>query len=506
MTRILTTLAFLAGLFIAVPSSASGTDPLPPPPPSPLAGLPDEVRDGQIVTLADGDLFEVTVAPQGRSVRGRRWDAATSSWGPGKVLFKDPDLRCWGSIARGSGSGVAVTASCGPTDVMDTAGNPYAIVSADTVNWSVRRLPRQGRWTPGLSPDGTHAAWANLRSYFTWSEATGFVRHPATPPELAFSEAVMIADDGAVTIAYSEDTCIVTLDTYPPAGPTRRQVLEARCAISGAVISIDANTLAFGDVAEPWSTARLTRPDSASDWVVSTNPPTAAPGLLPDPYFGHLAPMLFQAGDGPLAVVSNGPDDDLRVQLYDPAAESWLAPSTLFTRTGGTRCSFRDDASAAVGFYALSLGCRGPNRLVISRDGVRWQALPVRTRVIGANSALDLVAAADRRNTVIASRRGNVTLPVGSNGGCDIVMPVAPGRLIRLTAAKDSAGWPVLLQRSTKQGWRTVRRLRMPTDSRCDGVYDDVSSTLRFELTGPRQWVRVRFIQVNGRWDVRWRR
>ena len=74
---------------------------------------PTDVFHGQVVTLADGDRYEVTFAKQGQSIRGRRWDAATQTWGPRRVIFKDPDLRCWGLHAAGAGNGVAVRIGCG---------------------------------------------------------------------------------------------------------------------------------------------------------------------------------------------------------------------------------------------------------------------------------------------------------------------------------------------------------------------------------------------------------
>ena len=72
-------IALLVGLLVVVltPGAYAAADPIPPHPPSPLAGLPSDVFHGQVVTLADGDRYEVTFARQGQSIRGRRWDSAT---------------------------------------------------------------------------------------------------------------------------------------------------------------------------------------------------------------------------------------------------------------------------------------------------------------------------------------------------------------------------------------------------------------------------------------------
>lgn len=495
----------VALLFIALPAAADApADPVPPHPPSPLAGLPTDVFHGQVVTLADGDRYEVTFAQQGQSIRGRRWDSATQTWGPRQVIFKDPDLRCWGLHARGSGNGVAVRVGCGPAFVEDWDGHPYAVVSADAEHWQSRRLPGYSWWAPGISPDGTRAVWARGDDTYTWSPTAGFVRGVAAPPPDAFQgEAPMITDAGLVTIAYTDDSCSVTLDTYLTAGVPTRQVLPMTpyCYVV-EVSAIDSRTLAVGDTADEWTVTRVTRPDDGAPWVVSTGAPLSAPGLLEDSFAPDMAPLLLDAPDHPLAVVGNG-QDVLRVQVYDPATQAWQAPTTLLTRPGGTRCTFRNDFTAGLGFYALALRCAGPDRVVTSPDGSTWTAVPLAAQTAGPNGALGLLAVPGRSSTVVLDRDSATTVPVGVRGACDVVVPVAHDRVLRLTAPGGGDGWPSLLQRSTARGWKTVHRVRTPTSGTCSRVFPGLDGGPRFGLQGRDGYLGVRFVQVDGRWDVR---
>ncbi|PUA80370.1 hypothetical protein [Nocardioides currus] len=497
------TLALLAALLVPAPAHAE-PEPVPPHPSSPLAGLPDPVLRGQVVALADGDRYEVTSTAGGRSIRGRRWDAATRSWGPAQVIFHDDDLRCWGVVARGSGNGVAVRIGCGPALVEEWDGHPHAIVSADTQTWQSRRLPGYGWASTGISPDGTQAVWARGDDYYTWSAATGFVRRVADPPRPVFEgEAPMITDAGTVTIAYEDDSCSVTFDTYLSAGVPTRQVLPTGpdCYSTG-VTAIDSRTLAFGDDADEWSNARLTRSGDDSPWVVSAVAPLSAPGLLSDRFLRGFAPLLLDAPDLPLAVVGNGPAD-LRVQVFDPAAQAWRSPVSMLTRSSGTRCNYRNDLTAGLGFYALSLRCTGADRLVSSPDGAAWTAWPLRAQAVGPNATLGLVAVPDHHRTVVLGRGSATAVPVGTDGGCDVVVPVAADRLLRLTSSRGRDGWPDLLQRSTPSGWRTVHRVEVPRHGSCGRVFPGLRAGPRFSLQGRRGSMRVQFVEQDGRWDVR---
>lgn len=504
--------ALVVGLLVAVlPSTATlAADPIPPHPPSPLAGLPTDVFHGQVVDLADGDRYEVTFAKQGQNIRGRRWDAATRTWGSRRVIFTDPDLRCWGLSARGSGTGVAVRIGCGPDFAEEEGdGHPYAIVSADTKTWTSRRLPGGfDRWEPGISPSGTGAIWSRGADYYTWSAAAGFVRRVAAPPPEMYVEAPMITDDGTVTIAYTDDTCSAIFDRYVTPGVPTRQVLPTPDdCFPDAVASINANTVAFGDMNDALATARLTRPDDAAPWVVSALAPRSAPGLIEDQYNNPLdvAPILLDVPDRPLAVVSNG-QDELHVQLYDPALQSWQAPSTIVERAGGTKCRLRNDFTPDLGFYSLSLRCAGPDRVVTSPDGGTWTAIPMRAQHAGSNGDVGLLAIPDRSSTVVLGKDTSTTLPVGTDGGCDVIVPIASDRLLRLTASKGSRGWPDLLQRSTAKGWKTVHRVTIPQQGECGRVFHLGSGAApRFGLLGVGRVgvMRVLFAKVGGRWDVR---
>ena len=260
--------------------------------------------------------------------------------------------------------------------------------------------------------------------------------------------------------------------------------------------------MAFGDSVDPWSNARLTRPDAAAPWVVSAIAPLSAPGLIEDRYNRDMAPMLLDAPDRPLAVVGNG-TDVLQVQLYDPALQSWQAPSTLVERAGGTKCRFRNDFTHYLGFYSLSLRCAGPDRVVTSPDGGTWTAIPMHAQQAGPNRDVGLLAIPDRTSTVVLGKDTSTTLPVGVDGACDVVVPIAADRVLRLTSSRGRDGWPDLLQRSTANGWRTVHRVEVPDGGTCRRVYPGTFAGPSFGFQGPGGYMRARFLEIDGRWDVR---
>lgn len=497
---------------VLLPAAASAHAPgpddgVPPHPSSPTAGLPRTVLHGQVVRLADGDRYEVTRSRGGRRIEGRRFDTATGSWGSRTTVFRDADLRCWNVVARGGGAGVAVTFQCGPALVEPEEGKPYAAASADGVHWDAQRLPGYAWRDPAISTSGTWAAWSRNRDYVTWNPSDGFAPHETTWPTGDFEDdqAVVVADDGTVTIAWTSSAdCTVTFDAYPAAGAPTRQVVPDSGACDDFATSADARTVLLGDTADAWSVTRLTRADESSPWAVASVAPLLAPGLLGDDHLPDFAPLLLDVPDRPLAVVANR-GDDLVVQLYDPASQSWRAPVPFLSRPGGARCSYVDDVGGRVGFYALTLRCGGGDRrLVTSPDGATWQALPLRTGVIGLDARADLVAVPARRRTVVLSRdAAAVTLPVGVSGRCDVVHPIGHRAVLRATAAPGSRGWPALLQRSTSEGWQTLRRLDLPHPSACRRVYSGRPSGADFQLVGGRQTLGLRFVRRDGRWDVR---
>ncbi|SEC10081.1 hypothetical protein SAMN04489844_1678 [Nocardioides exalbidus] len=486
-------------------SVATGSPDVPPHPPSPLAGLPRAVPHGQVVRLGDGDRYEVTRSRGGREIQGRRFDVQTGSWGARTTVFREADLRCWNVVARGAGNGIAVTFECGPALVEPDEGKPYAAASADGVHWSAQRLPGYAWRDPAISPSGTWAAWSRGRDYLTWTGGA-FTQHEASQStgEFEDAQAPVVSDDGTVTLAWSSSAdCTVTFDAYPVAGAPARQVVQDARVCDDFATSADSRTVLLGDTADRWSVTRLTRVDESSAWAVTAVAPLAAPGLLVDDFRPDFAPLLLDAPGRPLAVVANR-GDDLGVQLYEPASQTWRPPLSFLSRAGGTRCAFEDDATPRVGFFALALRCRGGDRrLVTSSDGATWQALPLRAQLVGLDARADLVAVPGRRRTVVLSHKGAATLPVGVAGRCDVVHPIGRRSVLRVTATRGSAGWPALLQRSTSDGWRTLRRLDLPHRGTCRGVFSGGLSGADFQLSGGGRTLGLRFVRRDGRWDVR---
>ncbi|GAA1912955.1 hypothetical protein GCM10009797_03310 [Nocardioides hwasunensis] len=491
----------------ALPASAEQAGAVPPHPASPLAGLPRDVAHGQVVRLVDGDRYEVTRSAGGKEIQGRRRDAATGEWSGYTTVFRQSGLRCWNVQARGAGTGVAVTFECGLALVEPDEGKPYAAASADTTHWQSRRLPGYLWGAPAISPAGTWAAWLRGRDYMTWSLDSGFAQHRTTRSTGRFegAQAPLVADDGSVTVAWASSArCTTTFDTYLAAGEPTREVVTDPRACDDFVTSLDARTVLLGDTGDRWAVTRLTRADETSPWAVTAVAPLLAPGLVTDTFEPDFAPHLLDAPELPLAVVANS-GDDLGVQLYDPVAQAWQAPLPLLSRPGGSRCSFEDDATSRIGFYALTLRCRGGERRVVtSTDGATWQALAMRSRIVGRNDRAGLLAVPVRTRTVVLSRGADpLDLPVTVDRRCDVVHPVARDRVLRVTATATSAGWPALLQRSTDQGWRTVRRLDLPHVGTCRRVSPGGVGGADFQLGSRRGTLDLRFVHRGGRWDVR---
>src|SRR5690349_15606438 len=157
MSRITGVIVALATTAAVLTGSTSGAAP---PGEAPgLADLPREIEGGVELTLADGDLFRVWVDDGYRAVWGKRYDAATGTWGARTEVLRRKNLSCGDVDARTSNGAVAVTAECDPggyaEDQAPTAS--HALWSADTVTWQSYRLEGEAYDEPGISPDGSRA-------------------------------------------------------------------------------------------------------------------------------------------------------------------------------------------------------------------------------------------------------------------------------------------------------------------------------------------------------------
>ncbi|MEJ7832725.1 MAG: hypothetical protein WKF79_07410 [Nocardioides sp.] len=120
-----------------------------------------------------------------------------------------------------------------------------------------------------------------------------------------------------------------------------------------------------------------------------------------------------------------------------------------------------------------------------------------------------LVAVPARRRTLVAAPDRVISLDARAPGRCELVVPIGPGRVLRLDATRGSRQWPSRLQRFTDRGWRTIQRVAVPEGARCGKVFEpgfgargryyfrsgDQFRALRIER-GPTGWraVRVRAI------------
>ena len=157
-----------------------------------------------MVDLADGDRFEVSVSRNLREVRGRRYDAATGTWGERTVVLRRKNLYCGDVDARAAGTSVAVIAECDRFGYSEDQAPTHsqALWSDDLVTWRVHRLEGEAYEEPGISPDGRSAVWPQFRGYLTLTPAEGFVARAIALPGQEYTETATITDDGRVSVLY----------------------------------------------------------------------------------------------------------------------------------------------------------------------------------------------------------------------------------------------------------------------------------------------------------------
>ena len=157
-----------------------------------------------MVELADGDRFEVSVSRNLREVRGRRYDAATGTWGERTVVLRRKNLFCGDVDARAAGTSVAVIAKCDRFGYAEDQAPTHsqALWSDDLVTWRVHRLEGEAYEEPGISPDGRSAVWPQYQGYLTLTPAEGFVARTISLPGQEYTETATIADDGRVSVLY----------------------------------------------------------------------------------------------------------------------------------------------------------------------------------------------------------------------------------------------------------------------------------------------------------------
>ena len=448
--------------------------------------LPRETERGVVVQLADGDRFDVRVSRNMREVRGRRYDAATGTWGERTVVLRRKNLYCGDVDARAAGTSVAVIAECDRFGYSeDTAPtHSQALWSDDLVTWRVHRLAGEAYEEPGISPDGRSAVWPQFQGYLTLTPAEGFVARTISLPGQEYSETATIDDDGRVSILYGAngrreaDCRFVVVTRLGDQEPVRQELAVPNACSDSSLVNVDALTAVFGDRVSPAYVTTIGRRDPASPWSVTAVAPAYAPGLVER---SRPIETLFVSAPGlPLVALSSADRKAFDVQDYDPVAQRWGAPRRLVDLP--ETCTWAETYSlGAFGVLVAQLNCQGRGRALISTDGVAWADVALGRRPLGVSSDRRWVSTSTRTTTSVFSRElGRTVLPVGAPRRCDAVVPSGPAGALRLTTTRRS-GWPSRLHESTPSGWR---RTSVPVPRA--RARNDVCRDVRLELFSVR--------------------
>ncbi|MCY7402887.1 MAG: hypothetical protein LH477_18405 [Nocardioides sp.] len=474
------------------------------------AELPREIPNGVELTLADGDRFRVWTSDNFRTVWGKRFDAATASWGGRAVVVRRKNLECGDVDARTSNGAVAVIAECDPGYSEDTAPtSSRALWSADTVTWSSYELEGEAYEEPGISPNGANAVWPERGGYVILSP-TGFARHRLDTRGQEYTTTATITDEQQVSYLYGaqlDNRCrIVVQSRTGDAKPTRQELpLEDGCSDS-SFENLDADTAWFGDSTDPAQRSTIARVDAASPWAVTEIAPVRAPGLVTHDT-GRLSTDFFRAPGLPLLALGAARGRRLRAQSYDSATQSWGPERLAYAAGAGKKCGWGDTwIEPPLDVIAVDLVCGARDVVLTTADGITWRALPMGGNTYGVSPDGRFVAVPSRSQThVISAERGVVTLLGGVTGQCDVVVPDGPGAAVLLTAAGRHRGWPTILKTSGPSGWQRPSRTKLPTFAEACA---EAGSTLydlpyRFAIHSRWKGYSVRIVQRDGVWTVR---
>jgi len=469
--------------------------------------LPQEIRGGVELVLADGDRLRVWTSKNYRTVWSNRFDVATGAWAGRAVVLQRKNLECGDLDARTANGAVAVTALCDFGYAEDQAPTrSQALWSADTVTWESYELDGEAYEEPGISPNGTHAVWPQRRGYVTRTDA-GFTPHRLDTDGQEYTTTVTITDEQQVSYLYGaqlDNRCrIVVQSRTGDATPTRQELpLEDGCSDS-SFENLDADTAWFGEPTDPAYRSTIARVDPASPWAVTELAPATAPGL--DDVRRGLYTDYFSAPGLPLYAISSRGSRVIRAQAYDRTTQTWGAP-VVISDGGSHRCVWGNNWLAQpIAVMMVNLTCGGRNVMLTTRDGSAWQTLRMGRHPYGLSPDGRYVAVPGRSQTyVISPELGVVTLPGGVTGRCDVVVPDGPDAAILLTAAGRHGGWPTVLQASNPDGWRMLSRTRLPTyEPPCRTARSsNYDLPFRFDVFSRWKGYAVRIVQRAGGWKA----
>lgn len=514
ITGVVVALATTAAVLSTASSGASsGAAPPAPAAAAPATELPREIPRGTELTMPDGDLLRLWAGRSTKVVWAKRYDTAAGAWGPRAEVLRRPNLFCGEVEARTANGAVAVLAQCDRGGYAEDQApvSSRALWSPDGVTWTSYQLEGEAYEEPGISPDGLKAVWPLHEGYATRTPA-GYATHRLSTPGQEYTITATITDAEQVSVLYGASTdrgcALVVLTRTSEATPTRQDLpLGNGCADTG-LTNVDVDTVWSGDPASPANRSVITRPDPTSPWTVRSIAPVDAPGLVHT--WRKLDQRFFTAPGLPLFALGSTDRRIVLGQAYDPVAQSWSPPVTLYD--AGRLCQWGDTwTSESISVLTAELTCdRGRHVVLTTSDGTSWQAVQGSRVPRGVSADGRYVVVPGRTRTHVISReRGVVTLPGGVSGRCDVALPDGPDEAVLLTSAGRHRGWPTVLQHSSPQGWSRLSKTQLPTPKdACRSAQASYLTLDSFDIgSGTGEGYTVRLVQRGGAWKaqrIRW--
>jgi hypothetical protein len=305
----------------------------------------------------------------------------TEGWGEARVVFEDGGRECGRVHAIAAGSTVAATVDCDDHFADDQAPTrSVALISTDARSWAHRDLDGEAYGTPGLSPRGEHAVWAQGDALLTW-DAGAF----RTAPDPAGSAQVVTVDDAGrivgIGIGVSADRCAVELGTDDAQGTqVVVPVADADALLCAEVgLALATPTEIHGDVSGQPGTEFVVRRATSGAWALTARPPIAAPGLdvYPDDQSRAVWNQVTPNTRGDLVAVGSPDRRHVTAQRYDRARQRWT-PSRVVHVADAPTCRRRiEDSEVLQGAtFRLRLVCDGRPVVLRSRTGATWSTRP----------------------------------------------------------------------------------------------------------------------------------
>ncbi len=303
----------------------------------------------------------------------------TDGWRDPRVVFEDRGRECGTVRAIAAGSAVAAIVECDEhfaADQMPTRS--VALISADARSWTHRDLDGEAAGTPGISPQGNHAVWAQSEDLLTW-EAGSF----RTAPQPTGSVQVVTVDDSGTIlglgVGVSAGRCVVEFRTndaeaappvVPVAGADELLCDEVGLALATAV---EIRGEVTGQPGTEFVISRISA--GSGEWILTAPAPIAAPGL--DVYSNDPARAIWNQvtsnTKGNLVAMGSPDRQHVTAQRYDRARQRWTPSRVVHVADASTcRRSTGDSGVLQGATFRLRLICDGIPIVLRSRTGATW--------------------------------------------------------------------------------------------------------------------------------------